>query len=149
MVVFGQNSKTILRFQEIKEGDLISTIKGAQLPSGSPDVVQALETTKELFFLPGGGARPDARKIIVVMIDRRTVNTLGEIENMAMEYEEGKVKFVTVVIGNDTDPDELVPLTPDKDKGDVVKTDKDSNPKVVAKKIWLVMAAGTVVFIRF
>lgn len=142
MVVFGQNADIIFPLQKTSEDTLISLIKGAQQPTGSPDVVNALENTKQMFFKPSGGARPDSKKIIVVMIDRKTVNRAGEIDNLANEYEDGKVKFVTVVIGNEADPDELTPFSPDKDKDKIVKTDKDADPKGVGKRIWAMMALG-------
>lgn len=142
MVVFGLNASIILPFQNIREDTLMSLVKGAQLPNGSPNLVGALETTKQLFFEDSGGARPDSRKIIVVMIDGKSVNYRIEIENIAREYEDGKVKFVSVAIGNETDPNELAPLTPDKDKDDIVQTDKDDDPSGVARRIWAVVAIG-------
>lgn len=142
MVVFGQNANIILPFQKTTKDSLLSVIKSAQPPTGSPDLVKALQTTKQLFFQPSGGARPDSRKIIVVMIDRKSVNTGSTIEKIVGEYEDAKVRFVTVVIGNEADPDELVPLTPDKDKEELVPTDKDENPPTVGKKIMAVTAAG-------
>lgn len=140
MVVFGQNANIILPFQKTTKDSQLSIIKGAQLVSGSPDLVNALETTKQLFFLLSGGARPDSRKIIVVMIDKKSVNSGSAIEKIVGEYEDGKVRFVTVVIGNEADPDELIPLTPDKDKKDIVPTDKDDDPRTVREKIMAAIA---------
>lgn len=142
MVVFGQNANIILPFQKTTKDSLLSLIKGAQLASGSPDLVNALETTKKLFFQLSGGARPDSRKIVVVMIDKKSVNSGSAIEKIVGEYDDGKVRFVTVVIGNEADPDELIPLTPDKDKKDIVPTDKDDDPRTVEKKIMVAIAKG-------
>lgn len=142
MVVFGQNANVILPFQKTTQDSLLFLIKGAQPPRGSPDLVRALETTKQLFFLPGGGARPDSRKIVVVMIDRKSTNSGSAIEKIVGELEDGKVRFVTVVIGNEANPDELIPLTPDKDKEELVPTDKDGDPKTVGRKIMAIIALG-------
>ena len=142
MVVFGQSANIILPFQKTTKDSLLSLIKGAQLASASPDLVNALETTKALFFQLSGGARPDSRKIIVVMIDKKSVNSGSAIEKIVGEYEDSKVRFVTVVIGNEADPDELIPLTPDKDKKDIVPTDKDDDPRTVGEKIMVVIAKG-------
>ena len=142
MVVFGRNANIISPFQKTTKDSLLSLIKGARLASGSPDLVNALETTKQLFFQLSGGARPDSRKIIVVMIDKKSVNSGSAIEKIAGEYEDGKVRFVTVVIGNEADPDELIPLTPDKDRKDIVPTDKDDDPRTVKEKIMVVIAKG-------
>ena len=142
MVVFGQNANIILPFQKTSKDTMLSLIKSAQLASGSPDLVNALETTKQLFFQLSGGARPDSRKIIVVMIDKKSVNSGSAIENIVGKYEDGKVRFVTVVIGNEADPDELIPLTTDKDKKDIVSTDKDDDPRTVEKKIMAAIAKG-------
>lgn len=142
MVVFGQNANIIQPFQKTTKDSLLSLINGAQLATGSPDLVNALETTKQLFFQLIGGARPDSRKIIVVMIDKKSVNSGSAIEKIVGEYEDSKVRFVTVVIGNEADPDELVPLTPDKDKEDIVPTDKDGVPRTVGKEIMAAIAKG-------
>ena len=142
MVVFGQNANIILPFQKTTKDSLLSLINGAQLGTGSPDLVNALETTKQLFFQLSGGARPDSRKVIVVMIDKKSVNSGSAIEKIVGEYEDGKVRFVTVVIGNEADPDELVPLTPGKDKEDIVPTDKDDVPRTVGKEIMAAIAKG-------
>ena len=142
MVVFGKNAKVVLTFGKVTQASLISTIKKAQTPTGQADVVNALKETKKLFFLPEGGARPDSRKIVVVMIDHKTVNSGFDIVDIATEYEEAKVRFVTVVIGNEADPDELLPLTPNKDKDNIVKVDKDSDPDRTGDLIWSVLALG-------
>ena len=140
MVVFGQNANIIYPFQKTTKDSLLSLIKGAQLASGSPDLVNALETTKQLFFELSGGARPDSRKVVVVMIDKKSVNSGSAIEKFVGDYEDRKVRFVTVVIGNEADPDELIPLTPDKDKKDIVPTDKDEDPRTVGEKIMAAIA---------
>ena len=142
MVVFGQNANIILPFQQSTKDSLLSIIKGAQLASGSPDLVNALETTKQLFFQPSGGARPDSHRIIVVMIDKKSVNSGIAIEKIVGEYEDRKVRFVIVVIGNEADPDELIPLTPDKDKKDIVPTNKDDDPRTVREKIMVLIVKG-------
>ena len=147
MVVFGKNANVIRNFQKVNEDTLISVVKGAQILTGTPNLVNALETTKQLFFEASGGVRPDSRKIVVVMIDRKSGNTGSNIEHIADEFEDGKVKFVTVVIGDEADLNELTPLTPDKDKDDIVQTDKDDDPPKVGIQIWAVMALGKYVFL--
>lgn len=142
LTVFGQKANVIFPFQTTDKGSLLSLIQSAQLPSGSPDLVNALKDTKRLFFQPSGGARPDSRKIVVLMIDRKSVNSGSEIEKIVGDYEDGKVRFVTVVIGKNTDPDELIPLTPDKDKTNIVYTDKDGVPPTVGKKIMVLITLG-------
>ena len=142
LVVFGQYASIIQIFQKTEEETLISLVQGAQLPSGAPELVGALETTKQLFFDPSGGARPDSRKIVVIMIDRKSVNTKSGIEKVAGEYEDNKVKFVTVVVGAEADPSELGPLTPDKKNDSIVPTDKNDDPSKVAKDIWDMMGLG-------
>ena len=97
MVVFGQDANIIRTFQKVEKDTLISVIQGAESPSGGTNIVDALQASKMLFFQPSGGARPDSRKIIVIMIDRKSVNTESQLEKVVDEYERNKVKFVTVV----------------------------------------------------
>lgn len=143
LVVFGRTAKVVLRFSKVVNyATLVSKIKKTRPVPGPADVVNALQETKKLFFSPSGGARPDSRKIIVVMIDHKTVNSGFDIPDIATEFEVAKVRFVSVVIGNETDLNELVPLTPDKDKDNIVKADNDSNPEVTGTFIWDVMSIG-------
>ena len=142
MVVFGQDASIIRTFQKVEKDTLISVIQGAESPSGGPNIVDALQTSKMLFFQPSGGARPDSRKIIVIMIDRKSVNTESQLEKVVDEYERNKVKFVTVVIGDEADPSVLSPLTPDKKNSSVLVTDKDVDPTKVAKDIWDMLGLG-------
>lgn len=142
MVVFGQDANIIRTFQKVEKDTLISVIQGAESPSGGPNIVDALQTSKMLFFQPSGGARPDSRKIIVIMIDRKSVNTESQLEKVVDEYERNKVKFVTVAIGDEADPNELGPLTPDKKNSSVLVTDKDVDPTKVAKDIWDMLGLG-------
>lgn len=142
MVVFGQDANIIRTFQKVERDTLISVIQGAGLSSGGPNIVNALQTSKLLFFQPSGGARPDSRKIIVIMIDRKSVNTGSQLEKVIDEYERNKVKFVTVVIGDEADPSELGPLTPDKKNSSVLLTDKEVDPTKVATDIWDMLGLG-------
>ena len=142
MVVFGQDSNIIRTFQKVEKDTLIAVIQGAELPSGGPNIADALHTSKMLFFQPSGGARPDSRKIIVIMIDRKSVNTGSQLGKVVDEYERNKVKFVTVVIGDEADPSVLSPLTPDKKNSSVLVTDKDVDPTKVAIDIWDMLGLG-------
>lgn len=143
LVVFGRTAKVVFPFRkDPNKATLVSKIKKTRPVPGPVDVVNALRETKKLFFSPEGGARPDSRKIIVVMIDHKTVNSGFDILDIAAELDVAKVRFVTVVIGNETNLNELVPLTPDKDKDNIVKVDKDTNPNATGKFIWDVMSIG-------
>ena len=143
LVVFGRTAKMIFPFRkDPNKATLVSKIKKTRPIPGPADVANALQETKKLFFSPDSGARPDSRKIIVVMIDHKTVNSGFDILDIAAEFDFAKVRFVTVVIGNETDLNELVPLTPDKDKDNIVKADNDSNPDTTGKFIWDVMSIG-------
>ena len=142
MVVFGQDSNIIRTFQKVEKDTLIAVIQGAELPSGGPNIVDALHTSKMLFFQPSGRARPDSRKIIVIMIDRKSVNTGSQLGKVVDEYERNKVKFVTVVIGDEADPSVLSPLTPDKKNSSVLVTDKDVDPTKVAIDVWDMLGLG-------
>lgn len=142
LMTFGQRSNIVFPFQKTDKESLLTLIQGARLPSGSPDLVNALKDVKYLFFQPSGGARPDSRKVIIVMIDRKSVNTGSNIEKIVGDFEDGKVRFVTVIIGKNAGQDELIPLAPDKDKTNIVYTDKDGVPSIVGKKIMVLITLG-------
>jgi hypothetical protein len=93
--------------------------------------LKALEEAKGLF--DQASDRPKARKVLVVLMDKKSSNTPSEIIRAARPLEEDRVKVIPVVIGNESDMEELEHVTPEK--GNVMKGIKDENPAHLGKRI--------------
>lgn len=76
------------------------------------------------------------------MIDYKIVNLGFDIVDIVIEYEEVKVRFVIVVIGNEVDLDEFLFLILNKDKDNIVKVDKDFDLDRIGDLIWFVLVLG-------
>lgn len=76
------------------------------------------------------------------MIDWKFVNIGSNIEKIVGDFEDGKVRFVIVVIGKNVGLDEFILLVLDKDKINIVYMDKDSVLLIVGKKIMVLIILG-------
>ena len=78
MVVFGDTPKSELTFNDQFDKDtLVDFVQLRPLPVGSPDLYMALEEAK-LLFDPSQGYRTDAMKVLVIMVDKETINSEEE-----------------------------------------------------------------------
>lgn len=132
-IVFGDSPTTQLSFgKDVPTDDeIIRTIKRIRRSLGTPNFVKGLEEAKNAFL--ASGARPDADKVLVVMVDRKSVNSPSELETKAKELQGRDIKVIPVLVGNEVDPGEGTTLTPDK--GVVIKTRKNEEPQNVGQQI--------------
>lgn len=77
--------------------------------------------------------RPNSRKILVVITDKRSTSEISDVTKAARILEQEDVRVIPVALGNEADVNELQKITPWLD--DIIETDKDSNPYKVAEVI--------------
>lgn len=77
--------------------------------------------------------RPNAKKILVVITDKRSTSNLMGVNNEGKELEQQDVRVIPVALGNEADLNELQKVTPWLD--DILEIDKDDNPYKVAETI--------------
>ena len=128
VVVFG--SKTVPAFPI--QGNLnnnLQTVVNVLVPQfGVPDLDEALSEARRVFKNSG---RPDARKVVVVISDRASDSSSGDIKTEADRLREDDIVLISVVIGKNADPKELEEFTPHE----VTKTTTDEDPEELGKKI--------------
>lgn len=78
-------------------------------------------------------ARPEAKKVLVIITDKQSDSTINNIRDAAKPLAAKNVLVIPVAFGRDANPNELIPTT--SDKGKLIKTDKMVPPKNLAKDI--------------
>ncbi|KAK3733125.1 hypothetical protein QZH41_003235 [Actinostola sp. cb2023] len=140
-IVFGDSPTVQLNFGKDvpTDAEIIRKIESLPRSSGSPDLAKGLEEAKNVFLT--SGSRPNADKVLVVMVDRKSVNTPDELANKAKALQGRDIKVVPVLVGNEADPGEGSVLVPNK--GDVIKARKNEEPKNLGAQIILAALKGS------
>ena len=81
------------------------------------------------------GLRPDAKKVLVIIIDKKSGSTEDEVRQAAVLLENYKIRVIPVALGKDADVPELTNATLDKD--DIVKADRKDDPEKIADEIMM------------
>jgi uncharacterized protein YegL len=132
-VTFGTTASPSLSFQEkfVTLEKLKNYISLVRQPRGDPSLKRALDQVKRLF--DRAPLRPNAKKVLVVIVDKLPVDSPEEGMNAVKAMKKNKIKVVPVAIGDDVDPDELVKRTNNKQY--LVKGKTDEKPEPLGDKI--------------
>ena len=138
-ILFGEEPSERVRFTEserytielLKDRiDRLSRISGAALD-------KALDEAKKMFE---DTARPDAKKVFVVIMDQEQSSDQSKTKEKAKELQNAGVKVVPVVLGEEASKEELEKIT--RNKNNLVEVDKDENPDKAAEKIMIKVLEG-------
>ena len=130
--VFGNVAQALVDFdsysttEELKE--LVTNLPRA---SGGPALDAAFKLAEQVFSSPS--ARKDARKVLVVITDKKTSSRLDIVIPEANKLENMAVAVIPVGIGADADRKELEEFTPDV--SDVITTAKVDDPDELGRQI--------------
>ena len=133
VMTFGDSPKILAPFAERSPDDLTTIIESVMPSSGTPDLENALLEGRKLF--DGAGARPDAKKILVVIIDSRSGNQKVDIIEAAKPLITSGCWIVPVAVAVEDEGiiEECGFLTPLKNT--TVEVPKTGNPDEIAKEI--------------
>jgi hypothetical protein len=92
---------------------------------------KALEEATKVF--QRAGVRPNAKKVLVVITDRRSGVSKGDIQIAAKPLSNAGIEVIPVAIGNEVSKDEIGAATDDKDN--VIGVPTTETPESLAKKI--------------
>ena len=145
VMTFGDSPKILAPFAERSPDDLKTIIESVMPSSGTPDLENALLEAQELF--DGAGARPDAKKILIVIIDSRSGNERVDIIEAAKPLITSECWIVPVAVavedkGTIEECELLTPL-----KNTTVEVPKTGNPDEIAKEITDKMKEGKCLFL--
>ena len=133
VLMFGNSANTYIPFSQTFPDKIALTILLDSFPPlrGGPDLRKALEEAKTLF--DQATARPNAKKVLAVIIDNKSINNRSEIEEPAKVLEDDDVQVVPVGVGPNVDEEELETMT--SNKQNIIKTDKNGDPSRVGEDI--------------
>ena len=118
---------------------LIEHIISIPRPPGRPDVVKALKRAEELF--DGAPPRPRVKRFLVVFVGSKSGNDLKILKEAAKPLEGKMVKVISVAVGPESDPNELIKIVPNK--GNLIKDDTiDDDPDKLGHKVMATVLKG-------
>lgn len=124
--------------------DYISNIRYTP-PIGYPNLERALSKAKAQFSILEGH-RPDAAKVVIVLIDVASASSDDDLRRIIDQYEKDKIKVVPVIIGNEVSTPDVLSIAFDKNKDNVVVTTTKENPDRLGKRIMDLVHKGTYMF---
>ena len=133
VMTYGSLTRTIVDFQDgfPDEQALLKKLESLSTVSGTPDLDLALANAKKTFG--ASGARPDAKKFLVFLVDNKSGSTEQDVLKSAMALEEDGVKVIPVGIGSKVNRQELEKTTPLKKN--IIEVPIKENPEKLSKKI--------------
>lgn len=146
LLVFGDNAARKISFKDqfSSPENLKSFINLIPKRSGGPVLGEALQEAVNL-FKSDEGARPDVKKILVVITDKKSVSTEAQIKSAKMALSNNNISVIAVGIGNAVDPNELkIASTHDKN---VITVTKDEDTETLAERIIRKARQGTLIII--
>ena len=113
--------------------------------SRDPQIHKTLQEALKMF--KGPGARPGAKQVLVVLIDKKSTSSSTEIKTVSKLLDEERVRVIPVAIGDEADPKELVQVTPFR--GDLIEAKEDEEPWRLARQIIIKALTGTTRYCSF
>lgn len=131
IILFGRDPSVRIKFtQQLNEDSLKNAVNRLPRPSGGSSLQAALEKAREVF---DEGSRPDSKKVLVVILDRKSESTIANVRDAASKLEEDGVKVIPVAFGSRADTDEVEAATPNK--ANFVKINDTALPTECAEEI--------------
>ena len=132
IIVFGDPPSVKVQFNEKFSTDfgldrLLDTLRP---PPGGAALDKALDEARKQFE---SHARPNAKKVLVVMIDRKSTSSPVDVKLKAKPFEHTGVHVIAISVGNETDPKELGEITPSK--RNLIIANKTDTPKRLSEEI--------------
>lgn len=144
LIVFGGDSTTRFNFNNSYTPDELSGfIDNIPRRSGGPTLVNAFKGAEKL-FLPNQGSRADAKKVLVLMTDKKATDSLEALRRAVKPLALHNIHVIPVGLGNAVDRKELTAVA--SGSSDVVLVPKQENPRLLAKKIMEKARIGKKVF---
>lgn len=133
VMTYGSITRTVVNFQDTfpDEQALLKKLESLSTISGTPDLDLALADAKKAFKAPG--ARPDAKKVLVFLVDSKSGSTEEDVLKSATALEESWVKVIPVGIGSKVNRKELEKTTPLKKN--IIEVTTKENPERLGKEI--------------
>lgn len=110
-----------------------------------PDLEKALRESLKLF--EGPGARPSAKKVLVVIMDKKSGVSESLIKDASSGLHKGNIRVIPVAVGNEVDKKELETST--EDKSNLIEAPKDLKPDKLGETIMRKVLKGNLTFVIY
>ena len=133
VISFGAQTRRIVDFQDTfpDEDALITQLEKLSSVAGAPDFDLAMADARNAF--QGPGARPNAKKILIVIVDNKPSSTEKDILKFARILEVDDVNVIPVAVGSEVTRDELEKAT--AYKKNILEVPAKETPESLGKKI--------------
>lgn len=144
VIVFGSSPTTHFDFSRTfpNKDDLIRVVSSLPKKSGDLDLAKALESVSKVYELKE--VRPNAKKVLVVILDNKTVNTANELKKNAIVLVDKGILAIGVGVGNSIDSKELEIIT--EEKRNIIEVGITKNPNELAKEIMAIILRSKFAF---
>ena len=138
VILFGRDPTVRIPFtQKYSESALKATIAALPRPTDGSSLHSALGSARGVFSV---GGRPDAKKVVVVVLDAESESNIEDVKNAAGMLEDDGIKVIVVAFGDQTDLDQTSAATVNKDN--IVRANGTDVPKDIAEEITAKIAKG-------
>jgi len=137
VIIFGSTPTTHFDFSRTfpNKDVLVRVVSRLPKKSGRPDLAKALESVKKVYELRQ--VRPNAKKVVVVILDNESVNTAKELkENAAFIVDKG-ILAICVGVGSSIESKELQIIT--EEDRNIIQVKGNKNPDELAKEIMAII----------
>ena len=144
VIVFSSSPTTHFDFSRTfpDKDELIRAVSRLPKKSGDPDLAKALESVTKVYELKQ--VRPNAKKVLVVILDNKTVNTANQLNKNAVVLVDKGIFVIGVGVGNLIDSKELQIIT--EEKRNTIEVGITKNPNELAKEIMAIILRSKFVF---
>ena len=134
LLTFGDSPTVHLQFSDklANSTALKAVIDVVPKPSKGAALAKALSEAKMLFSEEAGG-RVDAKKILVVMIDKESDSSSADATKASNELDDEGIRIIAVALGDEDNARELETIVPIKE--DALKPNNTDEPRDIANKI--------------
>lgn len=137
VIIFGSTPRKHFDFSKTfpNKDVLVRVVSRLPKRSGRPDLAKALESVKKVYELRQ--VRPNAKKVVVVILDNKSVNTTKELkENAAFIVDKG-ILAICVGVGSSIEFKELQIIT--EEDRNIIQVKRNKNPDELAKEIMAII----------
>ena len=139
VIFFGNDAETIVDFENYTTSEQVKRLLAdSRRMSGGPALEEALKMSMEVFKSPG--AREDARKVLVVITDKKSASLSDRVRSEANMLEDMDVQVIPVGIGSEIDRLEMEEITPNI--SDVITTSTLDKPRQLGEEIIVKVLKG-------
>lgn len=115
LITFGETPDVKIRFDNAfdSEEDLGKLVDNVKKALGNAALHKALEEVRYLFAV-AEDTRPNAKRVVVVITDKRSDSTVDDVQFTARKLKDDGVRVIAIALGDEYDPVSKEAIQPEK-----------------------------------